>query len=357
MLKAYDGATVLITGHTGFKGSWLSLWLRKLGANVVGYSIGLPSSPCLFDVADIASNLVHVQGDIRNQYLLDEIFCRYQPRFVFHLAAQPLVRLSYAEPIETFETNVIGTLRVLEAARRCPSVQAIINVTSDKCYENREWVWGYRENDPMGGHDPYSASKGCAELATAAYRRSFFVSNEAGGRLLGLASARAGNVIGGGDWGMDRLVPDCIVAFHRGESVVLRHPDAVRPWQHVLEPLSGYLKLGAHLISNPKRWSGGWNFGPTGQEIITVGQLVESLARRWGDGKWTVESGHKLHEARWLKLDISKAHIELDWTPRLSFKQSLDMTAHWYKSYYNNANSVQLRHLIEEQIEFYDQLV
>ena len=353
MLSVYSGATVLVTGHTGFKGSWLTTWLSLLGAKVVGISNGIPSTPCLFEAAGIASLLTHITADIRDQYALNAAFAEHQPDFVFHLAAQPLVRLSYEDPIETYEVNVIGTLRVLDAARRCPSVRAIVNVTSDKCYENKEWIWGYRETDPMGGYDPYSSSKGCAELAAQSFRRSYLQDISALGRPVGLACARAGNVIGGGDWGLDRIVPDCIRAFSRNGVVVLRRPESVRPWQHVLEPLSGYLQLGALLFEDPARWGGGWNFGPLDHKVVTVGELVHRLAQLWDDSHWVVESTEQQHEANWLKLDISKSMIEMQWKPRLALDVALDMTTMWYKQFYSGASAENLLNLTCKQIQAY----
>lgn len=281
--EIYKNKRVLITGHTGFKGSWLAIWLKELGADVVGYSLDPPSEPNNFEATRLREKITHIHGDIRDLDRLMETFKKYQPEFVFHLAAQPLVRLSYNEPKMTFDTNIGGTVNVFEAVRKTPSVKVLVNITSDKCYENKEWVWGYRENDPMGGHDPYSASKGCAELVFSAYLKSFFSQNAAqksgdmtqlreqlgscpqistSGPRLGAASARAGNVIGGGDWGTDRLVPDCIRALSRHQPIGIRSPKAVRPWQHVLEPLGGYLLLGAALWQDPQKYSGAWNFGP-----------------------------------------------------------------------------------------------
>jgi CDP-glucose 4,6-dehydratase len=274
----YNNKTVLVTGHTGFKGSWLCFWLIQMGAKVIGYSLEPPTSPNHFELLNL--DMVSVIGDIRDSDKLNAVFAQYQPEIVFHLAAQPLVRLSYKEPVETFETNVIGTLKVFEACRNTKSVRAIVNITSDKCYENKEWVWGYRENDPMGGYDPYSASKGCAELVTSSYRNSFFNVNEYGkSHNVLLASCRAGNVIGGGDWAKDRLMTDIMVAVSEGKKVVIRNPRATMPWQHVLEPLSGYLMLGQKLFEGKKEFAQAWNFGPGEQGAITVKEVVENIKK------------------------------------------------------------------------------
>ena len=273
--EAFKNRKVLITGHTGFKGSWLAIWLKELGAEVSGYAIAPPSDPSNFEAAKLQDKMIHIHGDIRDLDHLLETFKKCQPEFIFHLAAQPLVRLSYKEPKITFDTNVGGTVNVLEAARLTSSVKVLINITSDKCYENREWVWGYRENDPMGGHDPYSASKGCSELVFSAYLRSFFSQNTPGRGIIGAASVRAGNVVGGGDWGKDRLIPDCIRALSARQSIGIRNPLAIRPWQHVLEPLSGYLWLGALLSHDPQKYSGAWNFGPEDRSHLTVAEVAD----------------------------------------------------------------------------------
>ena len=288
----YKNRKVLITGHTGFKGSWLAIWLKELGADVIGYALDPPSDPNNFDATKLQEKITHIHGDIRDLDHLLETFSKYQPEFVFHLAAQPIVRLSYDEPKLTFDTNVGGTVNVFEAVRKTPGVKVLVNITSDKCYENKEWVWGYRENDPMGGHDPYSASKGCSELVFSAYLKSFFShkisdtnSSDIAPRL-GAASARAGNVIGGGDWGKDRLVPDCIRALSAGQTIGIRSPRAIRPWQHVLEPLSGYLHLCAALWRDPRNYSGAWNFGPDDSSHLTVAAMTDRLIKYWGDGAW-----------------------------------------------------------------------
>ncbi|MFZ4441158.1 MAG: CDP-glucose 4,6-dehydratase [Syntrophales bacterium] len=350
----YKNKRVLVTGHTGFKGSWLAIWLKELGADVIGYALDPPSEPNNFDATKLREKITHIHGDIRELGRLMETFKKYQPEIVFHLAAQPLVRLSYAEPKLTFDTNVGGTVNVFEAVRKTTSVKVLVNVTSDKCYENREWVWGYRENDPMGGHDPYSASKGCAELVFSAYLKSFFSkSGEKGGHdaascppfspcpqisgpRLGAASARAGNVIGGGDWGADRLVPDCIRALSSHQAIGIRSPHAVRPWQHVLEPLGGYLHLGAALWQDPQKYSGAWNFGPEESSHLTVAEMTKRLIRYWGDGSWEdLSDPQALHEANLLKLNCDKAHACLDWYSLLTIDECLQMTADWYKNFYS----------------------
>lgn len=325
----WKGRRVLVTGHTGFKGSWLSLWLQSLGAEVTGYALAPPTTPSLFEAAEVGRGMKSIQGDVLDRQLLARSLNEAQPEVVFHLAAQSLVRESYRAPVETFGVNVMGTAHLLEAARQTPAVAAVVVVTSDKCYENREWVWGYRENEPLGGHDPYSASKGCAELVAAAYRRSFF---QPSARPVGLATARAGNVIGGGDWAADRIVPDAVRAFAQGQVLQVRNPAAVRPWQHVLEPLSGYLLLAELLHLDPARWSGAWNFGPEEASAVPVARLVDELCAQWPGAAWhSVESSDAPHEAHYLKLDCSKARQELGWQPRLSLVESISMTSAWYQ--------------------------
>ena len=325
----YRDKVVLVTGHTGFKGSWLSIWLKELGAQVVGFSIEPPSDPSNFVETRLRERISHVHGDIREIDQLSAAFHEYQPEFVFHLAAQPLVRLSYEEPKLTFDTNFGGTVNVLEAVRLSPSVKVLINITSDKCYENKEWIWGYRENDSMGGCDPYSASKGCAELAFNAYLKSYFIN-------IGAASVRAGNVIGGGDWGKDRLVPDCIRDLNKHQPIGIRNPYSVRPWQHVLEPLSGYLWLGALLSQEPAQYSGVWNFGPEDASHTTTVKLVERFIHYWGEGSWQdLSVKDASYEAKLLKLNCDKAHAELKWRSILSLDEGLKMTVDWYKRCYN----------------------
>lgn len=350
----YKNKRVLITGHTGFKGSWLTIWLKGLGADVVGYSLDPPSEPNNFAATGLREKITHIYGDIRDLGRLMETFKKYQPEFIFHLAAQPLVGLSYDEPKLTFDTNVAGTVNVLEAVRLSPCVKVLVNITSDKCYENKEWVWGYRENDPMGGHDPYSASKGCAELVFSAYLESFFSQGVAQNRPIGAASARAGNVIGGGDWGADRLVPDCIRALSGHQPIGIRSPHAVRPWQHVLEPLSGYLQLGAALWQDPQKYSGAWNFGPDDGSHLTVAKMADVLIQYWGDSSWNdLSDPQAFHEAKLLKLNCDKAHAGLNWNSVLTIDECLQMTVDWYKIFYMEDQNKDFYALCVEQIRTY----
>ncbi len=328
----WQGKRVLLTGHTGFKGSWLSLWLQSMGAVLRGIALAPPTEPALFKVARVADGMDHQLADIRDYAALQSLMRAFQPEIVIHMAAQPLVRLSYQQPIETYATNVMGTVHVLEAARHAGSVRAIVNITTDKCYENREWVWGYREDEPMGGHDPYSSSKGCAELISSAYRKSFL--KDAG---IAMATARAGNVIGGGDWAADRLVPDILRALEKREPVLIRNPHAIRPWQHVLEPLSGYLLLAERLYLHGLADAEGWNFGPKDEDARPVQWIVEHLCENWGKGAaWSLQPGDHPHEANFLKLDISKACQRLQWTPRWSLETALARIAEWHRAWVSN---------------------
>lgn len=325
----WKGKRVFLTGHTGFKGSWLSLWLNHLGAEVKGYALAPATTPSLFDVANVGDMIESEIGDIRNLDQLRNSMVSFGPDILIHMAAQPLVRLSYKEPVETYETNVMGTVKVLEAARSCIKLKAIVSVTTDKCYENKEWLWGYRENEAMGGHDPYSSSKGCAELVTSAYRRSFM--HEAG---VGLASVRAGNVIGGGDWSGDRLIPDILRAFKKGDSVVIRNPESTRPWQHVLEPLSGYLMLAQKLYEQPNGYAEAWNFGPYDDDAKPVDWILEKMVKQWGQGaSWKLDEGNHPHEAGCLKLDISKAKSRLDWKPIWKLEETLERIVLWQQAW------------------------
>lgn len=353
--KTYKDKRVLITGHTGFKGSWLAIWLNELGAKVIGYALDPPSEPNNFQACNLRDKITHIHGDVRDHGRLIETFKKYQPEFVFHLAAQSLVRLSFEEPKLTFDTNVGGTVNVFEAVRKTPSVKVFVNITSDKCYENREWVWGYRENDPMGGHDPYSASKGCAELVFSAYLRSFFSKSATHNRPIGAASARAGNVIGGGDWGADRLVPDCIRALSSHQPIGIRNPHATRPWQHVLEPLSGYLHLGAALWKDPQKYSDPWNFGPDDRGYLTVAAMTERLIQYWGGGSWEdLSDPQALHEAKLLKLNCDKAHTDLNWYSVLTIDECLQMTVDWYKQFYTSRKE-EMYPFCLEQIRKYEE--
>lgn len=330
----YKDKIVLVTGHTGFKGSWLVYWLEKMGAKVIGYSLEAPTEPNHIGLLDL--NIISVIGDIRDQKKLNETFFTYQPEIVFHLAAQPLVRLSYDEPVETYETNVMGTLKVLESCRQCDSVKAIVNITSDKAYENKEWIWGYRENDPMGGYDPYSSSKGCAELLVSSYRDSYFNLNDYGKKHNTLlASCRAGNVIGGGDWAQDRLITDIMIAVSENKKVQIRNPLATRPWQHVLEPLSGYLHIGQKLLEGKKEFAEGWNFGPSDESSISVEEVVKYIQKYWNQINYELNINNEHpHEANLLKLDCSKAHNKLKWQDVWNSEKTFEKMTVWYKSFY-----------------------
>lgn len=324
---------VLVTGHTGFKGSWLSLWLQSLGAEVVGVALAPDTNPSLFEVARVGEGMRSHIADIRDFGALRSIVQAEHPEIVIHMAAQPLVRYSYEHPVETYATNVMGTVHLFEAVRQTPGVKVLVNITSDKCYENKEWVWAYRENDPMGGYDPYSSSKGCAELVTSAYRNSFFNPARYAEHGVALASVRAGNVIGGGDWAADRLIPDILRAIEKGEPVLIRNPHAIRPWQHVLEPLSGYLMLAEKLYSDGPGFAEGWNFGPREEDARPVQWIVEKLSRLWSEGAcWQLDGNHHPHEAGYLKLDIAKARGQLGWKPRWSLDQALEKIIQWHKA-------------------------
>jgi len=326
---------VFITGHTGFKGSWLSLWLQTKGACVVGYALEPHTDPNLYTLANVADNMVSLIGDIRDIDHLANAMSEHRPEIVFHLAAQALVRLSYEKPVDTYATNLMGTVNVLEAIRHTSSVRAAVMITSDKCYENREWWWGYREIDAMGGQDPYSSSKGCAELIIAAFRRSFFEK----GHTAAIASTRAGNVVGGGDWAEDRLIPDIVTAFMEKQSVVIRSPLATRPWQHVLEPLNGYLMLARQLRLAGSSFSGAWNFGPDEKDSMPVEWIVDNMSTLWGpDAKWHKDCGEQPHEATYLKLDCSKAKHLLGWQPHLNIQTTLEWIVEWYRAYQNHEN-------------------
>ena len=330
--NVFAGKRVFLTGHTGFKGGWLALSLARLGATVRGYALDPSTEPSLFQSARIASLVDDIRGDIRDAAKLDRALRDFAPEIVFHLAAQPLVRRSYADPVGTYAINVLGTAHLLESIRSLPSVRAAVVVTTDKCYLNREWSWGYRETDPLGGHDPYSSSKACAEILCASYRSSFFSQTGAAKRVL-LATARAGNVIGGGDWSEDRLIPDLIRGFIAGKPVPIRRPLAVRPWQHVLEPIAGYLSLAGRLLAGQERFADAWNFGPFDEDAWPVEQVVTTMARRWGAGAtWFRDGQEGVHEAGLLKLDSSKARAELGWQPRLRLRTSLEWLVDWYQA-------------------------
>lgn len=347
----WSGKRVLVTGHTGFKGSWLSLWLQEMGADVFGYSLSAPTEPSLFVEADVANGMTSIEGDIRNLGAMSAAVATARPEIVLHLAAQPLVRYSYDNPIETFDTNVMGTANLLEAIRQTGGTKAVVCITTDKCYENNEWEWGYRENEPMGGYDPYSSSKGCAELLINAYRRSYFGADSE----TSVASARAGNVIGGGDWAGDRLIPDIMRAMMKNESVVIRNPNSIRPWQHVIEPLSGYLTLAETLYNDGDENAEGWNLGPKDDDAKPVGWIVERVTTAWGDNaSWTLDGHDHPHEAQYLKLDISKAAARLGYVPRLDLGVALDWTTAWYKSFQAGEN---MRSVTRQQIAQFEGII
>ena len=346
-LVEFKGKRVLVTGDTGFKGSWLSLWLNKLGADVVGFALPPENDGDFFKSLGLDRLIHHIDGDIRDLQSLNNVFQEFQPEYLFHLAAQAIVRYSYQEPKLTFDTNVAGSVNVLEAVRNSKSLRSVIYVTSDKCYKNKEWDWGYRENDELGGKDPYSASKAAAEIVFSAYMDSFF--NEA--PKLGVASVRAGNVIGGGDWANDRIVPDCVRALKKNKPIVVRNPNATRPWQHVLEPLSGYLSLALKLYDEPKLFSGSWNFGPDGKCIRTVKSLVDEIINSWGNGEVkNLDEINAPHEANTLRLNCDKSNQLLNWYPSWDFGKSVSETIHWYKDVGSNVSALDKT---DEQISSY----
>lgn len=351
----WERRKVFLTGHTGFKGSWLSLWLHALRAEVTGYALPPPTQPNLFEQAKVCRGMRSIEGDIRDFHSLKSALAESRADVVIHMAAQSVVRRGYSEPIETYSSNVMGTVHLLEALRQLKRPCAVVNVTSDKCYENREWVWGYRENDPMGGRDPYSNSKGCAELVAAAYRDSFFTASCIEGRGIALASARAGNAIGGGDWTSDQLIPDLMRAFLAGKSCLIRNPSAVRPWQFVLEPLRGYMMLAERLFENGSRFASGWNFGPVESDAYPVSWVADELARSWGKGaSWVRDPAFHEHEAHFLKLETSKARDALNWHPVLPLRQALPWIVEWYRAFQAGDD---LSLLTRQQIERYEALL
>jgi CDP-glucose 4,6-dehydratase len=350
----WQGRRVLITGHTGFKGGWLALWLAALGAKIRGYALDPSTEPNLFTLASVGDVLDDDRGDIRDCTKIEASLTDFEPEVVFHLAAQPLLRKSYADPLGTYGTNVMGTANLLEAVRKTPSVRAVVCVTTDKCYQNREWPWPYRETDPLGGHDPYSSSKACAEIVAAAYRDSYFHADSVGARNVTVATARAGNVIGGGDWSEDRLIPDLIRGFISCSPVLIRRPNSIRPWQHVLEPLHGYITLAEHLFLRKPDAETAFNFGPSEDDAWPVERIATKLASLWGDGAtWARDEAPSVHEAHYLKLDSNKARSELGWRPRLNLETALDWTHHWYRQWRSGADmSAESR----EQIKRYEAL-
>jgi CDP-glucose 4,6-dehydratase len=344
----WKGKRVFLTGHTGFKGSWLSLWLQNLGASLTGYALAPPTNPSLFDLARVTDGMQSIEGDIRDLETFKAALINAEPEIVIHMAAQPLVRDSYEYPVKTFATNVMGTVHLFEAIRATPSVRAVVNITTDKCYENKEWIWGYREDEPMGGHDPYSASKACAELVSSAYRTSFF---QPDGHKVAMATARAGNVIGGGDWAKDRLMTDLIAAFTSGKPLLIRNPNAIRPWQHVLEPLRGYLMLAEKLFTHGADYAEAWNFGPNDEDAKPVSWLTERLTEFWGgNAQWQMQPGDHPHEANYLKLDISKAKTKLGWSPSMDLGQALRLTTEWVQQ---RAAGADARAITLQQIQAY----
>jgi len=355
-LEFWKDKRVFITGHTGFKGAWTVLWLKRMGAVIKGYALEPSTSPSLFGIANVEEGIESQTGDIRDLDTLKKSILEFEPEIVIHMAAQPLVRLSYKDPVGTYETNVMGVVNLLESVRACASIKSVINVTTDKCYENNEWDWGYRENEPMGGHDPYSNSKGCAELVTSAYRKSFFGSESS----VSLASCRAGNVIGGGDWSDDRLIPDVLHAFVKGEPVLIRNPFATRPWQHVLEPISGYLTLAEKLYDTDNEFDEGWNFGPRYKDVRTVGGVLDYLVAHWPkSASWQLDSEEQPHEAQLLKLDISKAKVKLNWQPLWELDTTLQLIIDWHQSWLNGEDmqTVTLNQIIsyENKLQGYNE--
>lgn len=355
VVNPWVGRRVFLTGHTGFKGGWLALWLAGRGAKIRGYALDPVGEPNFFGVAAVAEAVEDVRGDIRDAASVAGTMREFAPEVVFHLAAQPLVRHSYADPLGTYATNVMGTAHLLEAVRKTPSVRAVVCVTTDKCYENREWLWPYRESDALGGYDPYSSSKACAEMVAAAYRSSFFPAERFAEHRVGIATARAGNVIGGGDWAEDRLIPDLIRGFQAGRPVAIRNPKAIRPWQHVLESLHGYLLLAEQLLAGRAQFASAFNFGPGDEDAWAVQRIATKLAGMWGDGaSWVCDGGEHVHEANFLRLDASKARAELGWRPRLRTETALEWTMAWYRAWRDGAK---MRRRTEEQIAEYERMV
>ncbi len=350
----WSGRNVLVTGHTGFKGSWLSLWLQSLGANVSGYALDPPTEPSLFDIAGVANGMNSIIGDVRDRQAVDAALASVEPEVIIHMAAQPVVRVSYDEPIDTYATNIMGTAHLLDAVRRTSSVRAVVSITSDKCYRNNEWVWGYREDDNLGGNDPYSSSKAGAEIIIAAMRNSYFNPTDYDQHGVGLASVRAGNVIGGGDWAKDRLIPDTVRAFLSRNPVTIRNPISTRPWQHVIEPLHGYLMVAERLWTDGATFSQAWNFGPVEDDAKPVEWIVSHAAELWGDGaEWRLDDAVHPHEDTFLQLDCSKAHRHLGWQPKLRLDLTLDWIVEWFRAYERGED---MRAFTEMQIARFEKL-
>jgi CDP-glucose 4,6-dehydratase len=354
LVSVWRDRHVFLTGHTGFKGSWLALWLRKMGAQVCGYALDPWTDPNMFTVADVSAEIEDIRGDILDRSKLETAMAEFAPTVVFHLAAQPLVRQSYNDPVGTYATNVMGTIHVLEAVRKTPNVRAVVCVTTDKCYENKEWVWPYRENDPLGGYDPYSSSKACAEVVSAAYRSSFFSVDRPEEHRVALATARAGNVIGGGDWSEDRLIPDLIRGFQSDQPVLIRRPKAIRPWQHVLEPVHGYIMLAERLLAGKEQFASAFNFGPGDEDAWPVERIADRMAAAWGESAtWIRDADPGVHEAGILRLDASRARTELGWQPRLTIESALDWTVDWYRACQQDDT---MKDFTYNQIEAYETL-
>jgi CDP-glucose 4,6-dehydratase len=351
----WKGRRVFLTGHTGFKGGWLSLWLQQMGAYLTGFALEPVSLPNLFEVASIEAGMKSIIGDVRDFEGLKKAMHESQPEVVIHMAAQPLVVYSYENPVETYSTNVMGIVHLLESVRTCKSVKAVVNVTTDKCYENKEWLWPYRENERLGGHDPYSNSKACSELVSACYRSSYFDAKKYLEHGVAIATARAGNVVGGGDWAQNRLIPDILKAFDSGIPVRVRNPNAIRPWQHVLEPLGGYLTLAQNLTEFGPQFAESWNFGPAQQDAKTVGWIVQEMCQKWGgQANWLNDEGQHPHEANYLKLDSSKSAERLNWTPNFDLARSLEMIVDWQRAFIKKED---MRKFTLKQIEAYQSLI
>lgn len=334
LLQIFKGKNVLVTGHTGFKGTWLTIWLKELGANIIGYGLDPVTDKDVFVLSNVSKGIVDIRGDIRDFHKLKEVFDTYRPEIVFHLAAQPLVKRSYIEPRYTYEVNIMGTMNVLEGMRLSKTAKTGVFITSDKCYENKAWPWGYRENDPVGGYDPYSSSKGCCELLVSSYRNSYFHVDEFDLHQKAIATVRAGNVIGGGDWSKDRIIPDSIRALQSDGNIEIRSPHSIRPWQHVIEPIGGYLQLAVKLLDEPIAFSGAWNFGPDFSNLTSVEELVSLVVSKWGKGTYVLNPNNsQVHEAKLLTLDISKAKYQLKWHPKWNLEETIDHTVEWYKKY------------------------